>query len=348
MSAPARYWEPVADAALCHLCPHHCRIEPGHVGACGVRRQTADGLITDVWGRVATAQPSPIERKFLYHVAPGAVTFSYAPPGCNMRCRFCQNWIVSQAPKRETPELPGTPLSPDELVAQARAAGCEVVAATYTEPTIFLEYALDVARAAKDHGLLNVWKTNGFITPAPQAEAAALLDAVNVDLKAWDPHVHQTLTGADLPPILDAIRRYRDAGVWLELTTLVIPTVNDDDHQMRMMRELILTELGPDTPWHLTRFHPDFDLRHLSPTPPETLHRLRDEAMAAGLNYVYTDVEPKGRGWDTACVGCGEVLLERAQYRLTANHLLNGNCLRCGTRLPGATSSAATPSPRNI
>ncbi len=326
---------PDGDQVVCGLCPHRCRLAEGETGACGVRRVTGGALVTEAHGRVAVARPAPIERSFLYHFLPGARVYAYAAAGCNLRCRFCQNWMVSQAPKLDEPALPHRELSPEALVAEAEAAGCRAVVATYTEPTIFLEYARDVATAARRRGLSVAWKSNGFIEPGPLAEVVGLLDAVNVDLKAFDEQVHRRLTGAPLAPVLATLRALRSAGVWLEVTTLVIPTVNDTEAELSALARFVRDELGADTPWHLTRFHPDWELRDLPPTPKPTLHAAREQALALGLRHVYTDAEPAGRGWDTACSGCGAVVLRRAQYELAESGLADGRCPACDAPLPG-------------
>lgn len=344
----ARWWRRDGELVVCELCPHRCRLSDGEPGACGTR-WAAGGVLRSLAAEPpAVVRIDSIERKFLYHVAPGARCLSSAVAGCNLRCRYCQNWMVSQTPTNGAPAA-GPAV---DLVDQALAVGCQVVAATYTEPTVFLEQALAVAAAARDAGLLNVWKTNGFIEPGPQAEACALLDAVNVDLKSFDPAVHRRLTGAPLAPVLEAVRRYRAAGLWVEVTTLVIPTVNDGPGELAALGAWIRDELGADTPWHLNRFHPDWELRDLPPTPAATLHAAREAALATGLRYVYTDVEPAGRGWDTHCPGCGSRLLTRAQYALVANHLRPaGACPTCGRRLPGlwvtASGWSAPPCPES-
>ncbi|MBI2297822.1 MAG: AmmeMemoRadiSam system radical SAM enzyme [Armatimonadetes bacterium] len=334
----ARFQEPHGAAVRCTLCPHDCVLSEGESGLCGVRRNAGGELVTDVYGLAAVAQPSPIERKFLYHYAPGTRTYSFAAPGCNLRCSFCQNWIVSQMPKGDEPRLEGRRLEPAELVAEAVARDCPVVACTYTEATIFFEYALDVARRCRAAGLGFVWKTNGYTHAAPQAEMIPLLSAVNVDLKSFVEETHQRVVGGRLGPVLESIRRYRAAGVWLELTTPVIPTVNDSPAELDGMARFIRDELGPQTPWHLTRFHPDHELKHLPPTPRETLHTARERALALGLRFVYTDAESRGEGWHTCCPGCGAVVVEREQYRLTADRLVDGCCPACGARVAGRWS----------
>ncbi|NUP99321.1 MAG: AmmeMemoRadiSam system radical SAM enzyme [Armatimonadetes bacterium] len=330
----ARWWHREGAAVVCDLCPHRCRLEAGETGTCGVRKHLAGELVSLAYGLVAAAHAAPIERKFLYHFLPGASSYSFGAPGCNLRCRFCQNWLVSQAPKGG-PGVALHELSPADLVRQAVSTGCELIAATYTEPTIFFEMALAAAREARAAGLGVVWKSNGYLEPGPQDEIIPLLDAVNVDLKSFRDETCRSLTGARLQPVLDALRRFRQAGVWVEVTTLVIPTINDDPAELADLAAFVREELGPETPWHLTRFHPDYELRHLPPTPAATLHAARERALATGLHHIYTDVEPAGRGWDTTCPGCGALLWERSQYKLTANHCPSGSCPRCQRQVGG-------------
>ncbi|MCC7491312.1 MAG: AmmeMemoRadiSam system radical SAM enzyme [Fimbriimonadaceae bacterium] len=331
---PARWWEPQGDHLVCRLCPLECLLGDGQQGTCGVRVAHGGALYSTAYGQLAVAAPAPIERKFLYHVRPGAATFSFAAGGCNLSCRYCQNWLVSQAPKAGRGPAAEF-VAPDELVQRAAAAGCGTIAATYSEPGVWLEYALDVAVAARQAGLAVVWKTNGCLQPEPQAAILPCLLAVNVDLKAFDPAVHQQLTGAPLEPVLAALRRYHEAGVWVEVTTLVIPTLTDSADHLRRTADWLLRHLGPDVPWHLNRFHPDHALRHLPPTPREALLAARQAAREAGLRYVYSDATATGEGWDTSCARCGEPLITRAQYRMRQSIVQDGGCPRCGERLPG-------------
>lgn len=332
---PARWWRQDGDAVVCELCPHACRLTTGEVGRCGVRSNEAGELVTQVYGRVAVGRAAAIERKFLHHVAPGALAYSYAAPGCNLRCRFCQNWMVSQVPRSGLADLPTRELTPAALVAEAVTAGCRVVAGTYTEPGLAFEYALELAQLARESGLLVVWKTNGYLSPGPQWEISPYLEAVNVDLKSLSDQTCYEVVGCEPGHVLEAIRRYHAAGVWVELTTPLIPTINDGEAETGAMIQFIFDRLGPDTPWHLTRFHPDHALRHLPPTPTDALYELRDRALAAGLRYVYTDAEGSGVGWQTSCPGCGRVVIERSEYCLVADHLRDGCCPDCGTSIPG-------------
>ncbi len=332
---PARFATPDGERVSCGLCPHHCSLAAGAVGVCGVRQNVGGTLVTHAWGQVAAAGAEPIEKKGLYHVAPGALAYSFASAGCNLRCRFCQNWLLSQQPRTPGLAVATRPQRPADIVAAAEATNSQVVAATFTEPTIFFEYAYEVASLAREAGLLNVWKTNGSTSPAALDQIAPLLAAVNVDLKSFGDETYQTVMGGRLEPVLNALRHYRAAGVWVEVTTLVIPTINDTLAELGQVSAFIRDELGPATPWHLTRFHPDYHLRHLPPTPIETLRDARDQALALGLRQVYADLGRGGGGHDTHCLRCGRLLVERVQCALARDHRVAGACPACGESMPG-------------
>jgi pyruvate formate lyase activating enzyme len=330
----ARFVQAEPGGLRCTLCPHDCLLQPGQPGLCGLRRNVGGELQTLADGRLAAAHAAPIERKCLYHVAPGSLAFSYGAPGCNLRCGYCQNWMVSQTPKSGDWTAPRR-LSPAELVAAARAAGCRAVAATFTEPTVAIEYNLEVAQRARAAGLLVVWKTNGFIGTAAREAVTPHLDAVNVDLKTLDERLAAEALGGGVGPVLAALEAWRAAGVWVEVTTLVVPTLTDETAQLDAMAAWIGERLGPETPWHLNRFHPDFALRHLPPTPVEVLGVARARALAGGLRHVYTDAEARGAGRDTFCAACGTRLLERGESGLLADRRRGGVCPVCAARPAG-------------
>lgn len=320
----------------CRLCAHDCELAPGERGRCGVRHHDGTAIVPDAPDALLTAYAAPLETKRLYHVAPGALAYSFAAAGCNFTCRYCQNWMASQTPKSDPDALPTRRVGATQLVDEARAAGCRALAATFTEPTVFFETALAAAQAARAAGLLSVWKTNGFLRAEPLAQLAPWLDAVNVDLKSFSETTYRESLGGSLAPVLDALREFRRHGVWLEVTTLVVPQLNDDPGELDALAEFILQDLGPDTPWHLTRFHPDYALAHRPPTPRATLLDARERALARGLRWVYTDAEPAGEGWHTRCAGCGTLLLERAGDRLVADHRDVGTCPTCHQAPPMA------------
>lgn len=342
-AASARYWSTAGDTVVCELCPHLCRLGDGETGACGVRRNEAGALVTEAYALAAAARPSPIERQFLYHVLPGATTYSFAGPGCNLRCLYCQNWLVSQTPKQGGLAVPGLALSPDAVVAAALAAGCDAIACTYSEPGIYFEYAVAVAVAAHQAGLPVVWKSAGYLSPGPLTEALAHLTAINVDLKSFRDETYRSLVGARLAPVLETLRQVRQSGVWLEVTTLVVPGLNDTAAELADIADFIRGELGHETPWHLNRFHPDHRLTDRRPTTRQALLAARDAALARGLHYVYTDAAPTGTGWDTVCPACGEVLVRREQYAWRETRLRHGACPACGHGMPGVGLAATPP-----
>lgn len=331
----ALYWERLEGGAVrCGLCRFHCRISPGHRGRCGVRENRDGRLISLVYGLAVAANIDPIEKKPFFHVQPGSRSFSIATVGCNFRCRHCQNYGISQSP-RENARIVGDPLPPGEVVAQALAAGCRSVAYTYTEPTIFYEYALETATLARDAGLLNLFVSNGYIERAPLERIAPVLDAANIDLKGFNPTVHRELTGADLNGVLEGLRDYRRLGIWLEVTTLVIPTINDSDAELQAIARFIRDELGAETPWHVTAFFPTYQLLDRPPTPPTTVRHARDIGLAEGLQHVYSGNLPDADGESTRCANCGSVIVVRHGYHVGAIALTAGKCDACGTPLVG-------------
>jgi len=338
---------------VCTLCPHDCRVSPGGRGACGVRINRDGVLYTLVADRVVAEDVDPIEKKPFFHFLPGSLAYSIATAGCNLRCRFCQNWQISQGPKDKTKhslqdeiicpdleELPierslGHRITPAGVVAAAKESRSDTIAYTYTEPTIFFELALDCARVAREAGLRNVFVTNGFIAPEAQHVIAPLLDAANVDLKSFRDSYYRRVCGARLEPVLDAIREYHRAGVWLEITTLVVPGHNDSDDELTDIARFIHDELGPDVPWHLSRFFPAWRMMYVPPTDIERLTKAKDIGREAGLRYVYVGNVADFSLSHTYCRECGELVVERAGLRCTKNTLRDGSCPRCGVRVAG-------------
>lgn len=346
------YEEEAAGRVRCTLCPHDCRIAPGRRGACGVRVNEGGTLYTLVGDRVVSQEVDPIEKKPLFHFLPGSAAYSIATVGCNLRCAFCQNWELSQGPKlhegathdficlpvANEPEdrVPGLPVTPEALVHRAVARRCASVAYTYTEPTVFFELALDTAMAAEGAGLRNVFVTNGFTAPAAIRTIAPCLDAANVDLKSFRDGFYKRVCGARLQPVLDAIRLYKELGVWIELTTLVIPGLNDSEEELRDLTGFIVRELGADVPWHVSRFFPAFRMSDGAVTPVTTLLRAAFIGREAGLRYVYLGNAPEEEGGeDTRCPGCGTVVIRRAGLALIENRLEGGACPACGQRIAG-------------
>lgn len=361
----ALYFEPLADQfARCTLCPHDCRIAPDHRGVCGVRINRGGQLFTRVGDRIVSAEVDPIEKKPLFHFLPGSSAYSIATVGCNLRCRFCQNWTISQWPKlresvsrgeevsspvvehpgdewcpdAEPPEARwgiGTAVAPSELVAQAQRAGCRSIAYTYTEPTIFYELALATARLASAAGLGNIAVTNGFISLDPLREIAPYLGAVNVDLKSFRDGYYKKLCGARLEPVLAALREYKKLGVWIELTTLLIPGLNDEDGELRDISRFIRTELGEDVPWHISRFFPAYKMEHWQTTPIRSLLRAREIGQEEGLRYVYLGNVPEEEAENTICPGCGTVVIRRWGVTVVENRLRAGRCPNCSQFVAG-------------
>ena len=325
---------PEGTTVRCDACAHRCVIREGRSGICQVRENRGGTLVSLVYGEVAAAHVEPIEKKPFFHVLPGALAYSMSTRGCNFHCRHCQNWELSQAP-REGLRLPARPLAPDEAVREALRAGAGAIAYTYVEPTVFLEYALDTMRLARAAGLLNVFVTNGYETPEALALLAPLLDAANVDLKSFDDGFYRRICGARLGPVRETLVGMRRLGIWVEVTTLVIPGENDDEGELQAAADWIARELGPQTPWHLSRFYPAYQMSGLAVTPLRTLRRAAGIGRAAGLRHVYVGNVPGEDDTDTTCSGCGRVLIRRAGYQVARVALRGGACPGCGTQLAG-------------
>jgi pyruvate formate lyase activating enzyme len=276
----------------------------------------------------------PIEKKPLFHFLPGSTSYSIATAGCNFRCAFCQNWEISQMP-RTAHEAPGRLAAPEAVAQAAVRAGCASVSYTYTEPTIFAEYALDCARAAKALGLRNIFVSNGYMTPELIREMAGLIDGINVDLKAGRGEFYHRIAGASLDPVLANLPRFPAHGIWLEVTTLVIPGLNDTEAELRWVADTLVRGVGPDTPWHISRFHPQYRMLGTAPTPAETLERAREIGRAAGLRHVYVGNLPGHRSESTYCPACAGVVIARSGFRVGAVRLREGRCASCGTAIAG-------------
>jgi pyruvate formate lyase activating enzyme len=317
----------------CFLCAHHCRIEPGGLGKCGVRENRDGVLFTLVYGCPVSTAVDPIEKKPLFHFLPGTRTYSLATVGCNFACSFCQNADISQMPV-EQGRIVGRPMTAEQVVAGALAAGCRSVSYTYTEPTIFYEYARDCARLASAAGLKNVFVTNGFMTAQTLADIDGDLHAANVDLKSFSDGFYRTLAGARLAPVLASIRRLHDMGVWTEVTTLLIPGQNDDDDELRGLAGFLVS-VSPDIPWHVSRFHPTYRLLDVPPTPVQTVEKAVRIGREAGLRYVYGGNVPGHSSESTACPACGKMVIERMGFGLRKNQVTGGRCSGCGQEIAG-------------
>lgn len=317
----------------CALCPHRCTIAPGATGVCGVRKNTDGKLETLVYGRVVAEHVDPIEKKPLFHFYPGSLAYSLATVGCNLRCRHCQNAEISQMP-RDSGMIMGNERTPDQIVQAARANGCASISYTYTEPTIYYEFALDTARLARAEGIKNNFVTNGFINPEPLEKISPYLDAANIDLKSFSEDFYKNVCGARLQPVLDAIRLYKKLGIWIEITTLIIPDMNDDPNQLQQIASFI-ADIGTETPWHVTAFHPMYRMLDRPRTDVASLKQAREIGLRTGLKYVYTGNVPGEEGENTYCSGCGKLLIRRFGFFIRENNLRNGACPGCGTILHG-------------
>jgi len=330
---PARHWERLErDKVICRLCPRECVIPAGVPGLCRVRENRDGILYTLVYGRPVALGIGPIEKAPFHHFHPGHRRRTIATVGCNMRCRHCQNWEISQ---RSPDEVRYILRSPQEIVEGVIASGLTSVSFTYTEPTIFFEYMYDIAKLAHGQGLKTTLVTNGFINPVPLREILAHMDAVRVDLKGFCDETYQQMFGGTLAPVLGALQIIQGAGVHLEIINLVIPTVNDCPDEIRAMSEWIVEHLGPDVPLHFNRFHPAFRMTHLPPTPVETLEMAAAIARDVGLRFVYIGNVPGHRSNSTFCPSCGERLIHRIHFAVLENKIIGGRCGFCEHPIPG-------------
>jgi pyruvate formate lyase activating enzyme len=338
MIKEAMLWEPLeGDKVRCALCAHRCLIAPSKAGICAVRENRAGKLVTLVYGEVIAAHIDPIEKKPLYHFHPGSSALSIATPGCNFRCSFCQNWEISQAPRREGGGLRGRSFPPEEIVREALDQGCRSISYTYTEPTIFFEYAYDTAKLAKAAGLANTFVTNGYMTGEALGTIQPYLDAANVDLKAFREETYKKVCGARLEPVLDSIRLMKKLGIWVEITTLVVPGLNDGKEELTAIARFIAS-VDPEIPWHISRFHPDFEYTEAAPTPVKTLRAAYEIGKAEGLHFLYIG-NISGESEDTACPKCGQVLIRRQGFSVSQNRVRGGVCPSCGRPIAGVFSS---------
>ena len=329
----ARWWEPEGNGRVhCFLCPRHCHIHAGQSGFCFIRINQDGKLYNLGYGAPAALQIDPIEKKPLNHFLPGTRVFSMGTAGCNMGCFFCQNWDIS---KSHQDQVRSQPVPPGEVPLLALKYGCDSIAFTYNEPTIWGEYVIDICRAAKGYGLKTVMVTNGYITYEAFHDIYDHVDAANVDLKAFTEGFYGKITLTHLEPVLKTLEWLKnETNVWFELTNLMIPTLNDDPAETQKLAEWVLQHLGPDVPLHFTAFHPDFKLRDKPATPPETLHRAREIALKAGLHFVY-EGNIYSDAANTYCPRCGKVLVRRSWHDVKDNQLKNGSCPKCGLGIPG-------------
>lgn len=340
---PARYWHALPDGRVqCDLCPRFCRLREGQQGLCFVRARSGApehgaGLVLTTYGRSSGFCVDPVEKKPLNHFLPGTPILSFGTAGCNLSCRFCQNWDISKS--RETDTL-SAHASPEEIAATAKRLGCASVALTYNDPVIFLEYAVDVASACRAAGIRTVAVTAGYITPEPRVEFFRAMDAANVDLKGFTERFYETMCAGQLAPVLDTLRYLvHETTTWVEITTLLIPGANDSDGELDLLTRWVAEELGSEIPLHFTAFHPDFKMNDRSATPPLTLSRARKIALANGLKHCYTGNVHDEEGQSTYCAGCGSKVIGRDWYEITAYDLDDAGCCQaCGRRCAGVFS----------
>jgi pyruvate formate lyase activating enzyme len=321
------------DSVRCRLCAHQCIIHPGESGICGNRENLYGRLYALNYGRLTTQHVDAIEKKPLYHFYPGSTVYSIGTVGCNFRCANCQNFEISQMPVGEY-SVTGGSVSPEEVVEQAIRCRCPSIAYTYNEPAVFYEYVLDVARLAHERSIRNVFVTNGYLTPDALHTLAPYLDAVNVDLKSFSNEFYRTNCRAQLRPVLATLELLKQLSIWVEVSTLLIPTMNDTEREIRSIAEF-LVGLGRETPWHVSAFYPAFRLRHLPPTPSEVLQRAREIGLEEGLRYVYTGNIDDAEREATYCYNCGREILSRRRYEIVENHISNGCCPFCRATIDG-------------
>ena len=328
----ARWYSKLSDKRVrCDLCSHHCVISDGERGICGVRENRDGTLYSLVYGKVIATHVDPIEKKPLFNFLPGTRSFSIATVGCNFKCTHCQNADISQMPA-ERGRITGQDAEPEQIVRAAESTGCKTIAYTYTEPTIFMEYAYDTAKIASERGIKNVFVTNGYMAEEPLRDIQPYLDAANVDLKGFTEEHYREVCGARLKPVLDTLKLMKELGIWVEVTTLIIPTVNDSDDDLRNIAEFIL-DLGPETPWHVSRFHPTYKMLDLPPTPVQSVIKARQIGLEVGLRYVYSGNIPGDNGENTYCYKCGKLLIPRYGYELGETHIENSKCEYCGAEI---------------
>lgn len=336
-----RYWHSLEDGRVqCDLCPRECRLKEGQRGLCFVRAREDDQVVLTTYGRSSGFCVDPIEKKPLNHFLPGTPVFSFGTAGCNLSCKYCQNWDMSKSREMDTLADAATP---EAIARKAGELGCRSVAFTYNDPVIFLEYAVDTAVACHARDIKTVAVTAGYISPEARADFFEHMDAANVDLKAFAEDFYRKLTGGHLAPVLDTLKYLKhETSVWFELTTLLIPGHNDSAEELKRMTDWVVEELGPDVPMHFTAFHPDWKMRDVPATRPESLTSARDIALSNGINYAYTGNVHDRNGESTWCPSCGELLIERDWYVLGEWGMdQQGRCGHCGEDIPGVFESGA-------
>jgi pyruvate formate lyase activating enzyme len=332
----AYLYEKLEDQTVkCHLCNHRCVIKEGRRGKCNVRENQTGILKTLVYGKLIARHIDPIEKKPLFHFLPGTRSYSIATVGCNFRCRFCQNADIAQMPTDHKGIIMGDTYTPQEVVAAAQNAGCSSISYTYTEPTVFFEFAYETAKLAHQHGIRNVFVTNGYMTAEAVEMIHPYLDAANVDLKAFSDRYYKELCGAKRKHVQATLKLMTKLGIFVEVTTLIVPGLNDDPAELNDLAAFLAKQLGPQIPWHISRFHPTYKLTDRPSTPVKTLIMAREIGLAAGLRYVYTGNVPGDAGENTFCYRCGKIVIERWGFQVGKMRIKNGRCTYCDTPIDG-------------
>jgi len=333
MQKEAMFYSAEGGKLRCRLCRHECLIAPSKRGICQVRENVEGKLFTLNYRKAISLAVDPIEKKPFFHFHPGSTSLSLATVGCNFRCLHCQNYSISQL-VRESGDIPGEDISPEDVVATAKRKRCDSISYTYTEPTIFYEYAYDVARLARKEGIANNFVTNGYIGEDALRGISPYLDAANIDLKGFSDRFYREVCGARLQPVLDSIRLHHELGTWVEVATLVIPGYNDSKEDFEGIAKFIAS-IDPEIPWHVTRFHPDYKLTGPPSTPAETLRAAREVGIKSGLKYVYEGNIPGEEKEDTFCPKCGKLLIKRFGFSVAKNLIRDGRCPECETKIAG-------------
>ena len=332
----AYLYKPLEDQQVkCNLCNHRCVIKAGRRGLCNVRENQEGTLKTLVYGRLISQAVDPIEKKPLYHFYPGSLSYSVATVGCNFRCRFCQNADIAQMPTEQKGLIMGNYCTPEEVVNQTAQAGCQSISYTYTEPTVYFEFAFETAKLASAKGIQNIFVTNGYMTAEALHMINPYLDAANVDLKAFTEDFYKTYCGARLKHVKESLILMKSSGVFVEVTTLLIPGLNDDKKELEDLAAFLADDLGSETPWHISRFHPTYKLTDRSRTPVATLLAAREIGIKAGLKYVYLGNVPGQGGEKTFCYQCGNLLIDRWGFHMRKNLIKDGLCTHCGAQIHG-------------
>jgi pyruvate formate lyase activating enzyme len=328
----AMFQEETARGTMCRICPNECVLKEGEISKCNNRKVYQSKLYTMAYGNPCSVNIDPVEKKPLYHFLPGSRAFSIATAGCNLVCLNCQNWTISQTSPDKTRNID---LMPEKVVQECLISKCSSIAYTYSEPVTFYEYVFETATLARKAGIKNVLKSNGYIYGEPLRKLCSVIDAANIDLKAFTESAYLKLSGGKLQPVLDSLKVYKEMGVWLEITNLIVPTYTDKQEEIRKMCIWLRENGFSNTPLHFSRFYPLYKLEQLPPTPVDILNKAAGIAREEGLKYVYIGNVPGNEAADTRCPSCGSLAVEREGYRIASNTLKNGKCSKCGTKIDG-------------